>query len=288
MSAIIMTDSCCDLPISFINEHQIPIISLGFFLDGKEYVDDFGITLDYHSFYDMIRSGKMSTTSQINTQQFIDFFRIYLDQQIDILFVAFSSALSGTCNSALIASNTLKEEYPDRTITVIDSLCASMGQGLLVHSAVMMKEEGYSLPDIVEWLENNKLKLNHWFTVEDLNHLKKGGRISAASAFVGTILDIKPILNVNNEGKLSPVEKVKGRKKSLRILMDKLEARIINAEQQTIMISHGDSLADAKHLKELILSKIKVQNIIINNVGPVIGSHSGPGTIALFFYGEQR
>jgi len=288
MGTLIVTDSCCDLPLSFMEEHQIPAIGLTFTLNGKEYTDDLGKTIDSKSFYDAVRQGATPTTSQINTEEFLQFFKKYLERGQDILYIAFSSALSGTYNSARIARDMLKSDYPDRTITVIDSLCASMGQGLLVYKAVQLLQQGYSHEELVQWVEDNKLKINHWFTVDDLNHLKRGGRLSGASAFIGTILDIKPVLHVNDEGRLIPVEKVKGRKKSLRRLVEMLEQRIVDPEEQEVFISHGDALEDAQFTADLIRSKVRVKKILINTIGPVIGSHAGPGTMAVFFFGSNR
>jgi len=288
MNSVIITDSCCDLPLSFIKEHHLPVIGLTITMNGQEYVDDMGETLSSHDFYDAVRGGAMPTTSQINTQQFIDTFKGYLEKGQDVIYIAFSSALSGTCNSAVIAKETLKEEYPERKVTVIDSLSASMGQGLLVYYAILMKEKGHSDEEIIDWLENHKLELNHWFTVDDLNHLKRGGRVSSTAAFIGTILDIKPVLYVNNEGRLIPSEKVKGRKKSIRMLADLLCKRIVNPEEQSVFISHADCLEDAQYLEKLINERVQVKEIVINPIGVVIGSHTGPGAIAVFFMGKER
>jgi DegV family protein with EDD domain len=288
MKTIIITDSCCDLPIEYINENNIPVLSLTFRFKGKDYEDDFGKSLDYKTFYDEVRKGEMSTTSQVNAYAFEEVFKKYITEDYSIIYIAFSSALSGTYNSSLIAAKNILEENNNADITIIDSRSASMGQGALVYYASEMLKKGASKVEIVSWLEDNKLKLNHWFTVDDLNHLKRGGRVSAASAAIGTILDIKPILHVNDEGRLIPVSKVKGRKKSIKTLAEELKRRIVNPEEQTIFISHGDSLDDAKLLERLIIEEVKVKNVVINYVGPVIGSHSGPGTIALFFLGENR
>ncbi|MGI6705125.1 MAG: DegV family protein [Clostridia bacterium] len=288
MGTLIVTDSCYDLPLSFLEAHQIPVIGLTFTLNGKEYADDQGKSLDLRSFYNAIRQGATPTTSQVNTEEFLQFFKKYLDRGQDILYIAFSSALSGTYNSARIARDMLKSDYPDRTVTVVDSLCASMGQGLLVYKAVQLQRQGYSHEELVRWVEDNKLKINHWFTVDDLNHLKRGGRLSGTSALIGTILDIKPVLHVNDEGRLIPVEKVKGRKKSLRRLVEMLEQRIVDPEEQVVFISHGDALEDAQFTADLIRSKVQVKDILINTIGPIIGSHAGPDTIAVFFFSSSR
>jgi DegV family protein with EDD domain len=200
----------------------------------------------------------------------------------------FSSALSGSYNSACIAKNMILEEYKDADITVIDSKCASLGEGLLVFYAIEMLKNSASKDEIITFIENNKLKINHWFTVDDLNHLKRGGRVSATAAAIGTLLNIKPILHVDDEGRLIPVTKEKGRKKSIKALAEELDKNIINPEEQIIFISHGDCIEDVELLKKLILEKHKVKDIIVNSIGPIIGAHSGPGTVALFFMGEKR
>jgi DegV family protein with EDD domain len=288
MKTIIITDSCCDLPIEYINENNIPVISLTFHFKGKEYKDDFGKSMDYKTFFDEVRKGEMSSTSQVNAYSFEEVFKKYTAENYSVIYISLSSALSGTYNSSLIARENIMDENKDADITIIDSKSVSMGLGLIVYYANEMLRKGASKQEIIDWVENNKLQVNHWFTVDDLNHLKRGGRVSAASATIGTILDIKPILQVNGDGKLIPVTKVKGRKKSIKTLAEELKNKIVNPEEQTIFISHGDSLEDARLLEKLILEDVKVKNIVINYIGPVIGSHSGPGTIALFFIGHDR
>lgn len=288
MKTVIITDSCSDLPLGYIEENKIPVIGMAYNFKEQEYMDDFGKSLSYKEFYDNLRNGEMSTTSQINVFTFAEEFKKYVTQGMSVIYIGFSSALSGSFNNSNIAREMVLEEYENADITVIDSKSASAGEGLLVYYAYEMLKRGCSKDEIVEWVENNKLKLVHWFTVEDLNHLKRGGRVSGAAAFVGTILDIKPVLHVDDEGRLIPVYKVKGRKKSLKMLADKLKETIVNPEEQTIIISHGDSIDDARHLEKIILNEVKVKEVIITNIGPVVGSHSGPGTIALFFMGCKR
>lgn len=288
MRTVIITDSCSDLPLNYVEENNIPVIGMAYHFKGQEYIDDFGNTISYKDFYDGLRGGEMSTTSQINVFRFVEEFKKYVSQGDAVIYIGFSSALSGSLNSAVMARDMVLEEYRDGDITVIDSKSASAGEGLLVYYAYEMQKRGCSKEEIVEWVENNKLNVAHWFTVEDLNHLKRGGRVSGAAAFVGTILDIKPVLHVDDDGRLIPVSKVKGRKKSLRMLADKLKETIVNPEEQTIFISHGDCIEDAKHLEKIILEDVKVKDVIISYVGPVVGSHSGPGTVALFFPGSGR
>lgn len=288
MKTILITDSCSDLPLEYIENNNIIYMSLTYEIKGQEFKDDFWKTTKSKEFYDKLREGELSKTSQVNSHRYYEEFKKHIVQNNSIIYVGFSSALSGSTNSAAIAREQLLEEFKDADITVVDTKGASMGQGLLVYYANEMLKKGASKEEVVNWLEENKLKLSHWFTVEDLNHLKRGGRISSTAAVVGTLLNIKPVLHVDNEGKLVPVEKVKGRKKSLKTLVDKLSEKIVNAEEQIIGISHGDCIEDAEHVRDLILEQYKVKDFIITNVGPVIGSHSGPGTVALFFLGSSR
>lgn len=288
MKPVIITDSCSDLPLNFVNENKIPIVSLTYNFKGSDHEDDLGRTMSYKEFYDNLRAGETSTTSQVNVFSYVEEFKKHVRIGVPVIYIGFSSALSGSLNNANLAREMILEEYKDADITVIDSKCASNGEGLLVYYAYEMLNRGCSKEEIVSWVENNKLKLNHWFTVEDLNHLKRGGRVSGAAAFVGTILDIKPVLHVDDEGRLIPMYKVKGRKKSLRMLADKLSEMIVNPEEQVIMISHSDCIDDARHLEKIILEECKVKEVIINYIGPVIGSHTGAGTVALFFMGEKR
>jgi DegV family protein with EDD domain len=288
MKTVIIGDSCGDLPLDFIQEHQIPMVPYIFNFKEKDYLDDFGQSMPYKDFYDAVRKGEMPTTSQTNVHSITGFFRKYAGQNNTVIYLSFSSALSNTYNNAVMARDIVLKEYPSSDITVIDTRSASLGEGLLVYYAVKMLEQGMSKEEIVNWVEANKLKVNHWFTVEDLGHLKRGGRVSGAAAFIGTVLNIKPILHVNDQGSLIPIEKVRGRKKSIKVLADMLVENIVDPEKQVIAISHGDAPDDALYLKELVLEKVKVKDIIVNYIGPVIGAHSGPGTLAIFFLGEKR
>ena len=288
MKTILFTDSCCDLPLSFMKENNIQVMPIIVNINGEDIPDDLGRSISHKDFYSLIRNGKLPTTSQVNVDTFERNFRKYLSEGYSIIYIGFSSALSGCVNSARLAKEIIDEEIKDADITIVDTKSASMGLGLLLYYAANMLKEGKSKEDIVNWLEGNKLKVNHWFTVDDLNHLKRGGRVSSTVAIVGTMLSIKPIMHVDNEGRLIPISKVKGRKKSIKALCDKLKEKIVDSENQTIFISHGDCIQEAEILKELILSEVKVKEIIINNIGPAVGSHSGPGTLALFFIGNSR
>lgn len=286
---VIITDSTSDLTTELINELGITVIPMEFHIGDKSYLnysDERDIT--NKEFYNLLRNGGSSSTTLINTATFIDYFESVLKDGKDVLYMGFSSGLSGSYNASCIATQTLQEKYPDSKIYAVDTLSASMGEGLLVYHAATRKNAGMNIDDLRDWIEENKLKLCHWFTVDDLNHLKRGGRLSATAAFLGTMLNIKPVLHFDNEGHLIPVEKVRGRKISITTLFKMMEKTAIKPEEQTIFISHGDSVEDAEFLANLIREKLNVKDIKMNYIGPVIGSHSGPGTIALFFLGTER
>ncbi len=285
----LISDSTSDLPIGLVTELDLHIIPMIYTIDGKDFSNSPNDTDETaHQFYEKLRGGKMPTTSQINVETYKDNFIPFLKDGLDILYICFSSGLSSSYNSALIAVQDLKEEFPERRIVVVDSLCASMGEGLLVYHAAMRKKDGMSLDETAAWLEDNKLHLGHWFTVEDLNHLKRGGRVSSAAALVGTMLSIKPVLHVDDEGHLIPVEKVRGRRNSLNSLVDRMIKDAIDPAGQMVFISHGDSLEDAQYVQKRIEEKLGVKSFVLNPIGPVIGTHSGPGTIALFFMANKR
>ncbi len=288
MDTVLLIDSCSDLPRSYVEDNNIPFVSLTCNFRGQEYKDDFGKTLDYKEFYSAVRNGEMPSTSQVNAYEYTEIFKKYAIEGKSIIYLGFSSSLSGSVSSASLARDMVCEEFKDADITVIDSKCASLGEGLLAYQANEMLKSGASKNEIVSWIESNKLRVNHWFTVDDLGHLKRGGRVSGTAAFVGTLLDIKPILKVDVEGRLIPVSKVKGRKKSIKTLFDMLKENIESPEDQVISISHGDCIEEAEYLRDMIKKEFPVKDVIINEVGPVIGSHSGPGTLALFFMGIKR
>ncbi|NLX61162.1 MAG: DegV family protein [Tissierellia bacterium] len=285
---VIVTDSSCDLSADYIKESGIQVIPFTYNLDGVDYEDDFGQTLTYKEFYERIREGSRSTTSQITTYTFEKVFKDLSQEGKSIIYIGFSSALSATFNNALMAKNNLVEEDPYIDLTIIDSKSASVGLGAIVYYAAEMLKEGKSKDEIVEWVENNKLKVYHQFTVDSLEHLKRGGRLSATAAAVGTLLDIKPFLIVDDEGKLEVVKKIRGRKRSIKTLLETLKANIVNPEEQTIFINHGDCLEDAEKLKEMLLKEVKVKDVMINYVGPIIGTHTGPGMLCMVFMGKDR
>lgn len=287
-NTVLVTDSSCDLSAHYIRESGIHVIPFTYNLDGLDYEDDFGQTLTYKEFYKKIREGSRSATSQITTYTFEKVFKKFADEGKSIIYIGFSSALSSTFNNALMAKNNLLEEDPSIDLTLIDSKSASVGLGAIVYYAAEMLKEGKSKDEIVEWVENNKLKVYHQFTVDSLEHLKRGGRLSATAAAVGTLLDIKPFLIVDDEGKLEVAKKIRGRKKSIRALLETLKANIVNPQEQTIFINHGDCLEDAEKLKEMLLKEVKVKDVMINYVGPIIGTHTGPGMLCMVFIGKDR
>lgn len=286
---VIVTDSSSDLPVSIIEEFGIKVIPLGFSFENENYFNyPDHRQLSIKDFYDRIKKGDKSTTTLVNTAAFIEFFKSIINEGNDILYIGFSSALSGTFGSSTVAAEELKEEFSDSKIICIDSLSASLGEGMLVYYAAKMKKDGKSIDEVSQWLLENRLNICHWFTVDDLNHLKRGGRISAMSATLGTALNVKPILNVDNEGRLVPQSKVRGRKKSIHALFEEMEKTCLNPEENYVFISHGDCLEEAEYLSNLIKEKLNVKDVIIDYVGPVIGSHTGQGVIALFYYGKER
>lgn len=289
MSYTIVTDSSANLPFTLIEQYNIRVLPLTYRLREVEHLSYIpNQPMDMPDFYNKLRSGETITTSCVSVDAFTKVFTELLSNNSDVLYIGFSSALSGTFQSASIAVADLKPQFPNRTILAVDSLAASLGQGLLVTYAARKKEQGESIHQVYQWLIDNRLYMCHWFTVDDLFHLKRGGRISSATAVVGSLLNIKPVLHVDNSGRLVPISKVRGRKKSLNELVRYMEETAIDPEKQTIYISHGDCEEDAWYVAELVRNKFGVKDILIDFVEPVIGAHSGPGTVALFFLGRHR
>lgn len=286
MSYKIITDSCCDFPGGMYAELDLTMIPLSVEFRGQVYDDKNDDSLK--EMYDGLRAGEAAKTSAVNPDRWAKAMEAVLAQGQDVLVLAFSSGLSTTYQSAVIAADELREKYPDRKIYVVDTLAASMGQGLLVWYACKKRDEGMSLEELHAWVEDTKLHLCHWFTVDDLMHLKRGGRVSATTALVGTMLQIKPVLHVDNEGHLINKAKARGRKASIEALARKVEELGANYDNSTMFISHGDCREDAEYLAQLLKEKYGVKEVLISYVGAVIGSHSGPGTVALFFLGEHR
>ncbi|HIX32717.1 fatty acid-binding protein DegV [Gemmiger sp. An120] len=285
---VIFTDSTTDLTPELVAEMDVQVLPMRFMLDGKEYRNyPDNRELSPKEFYDKLRAGSMSTTSQINSVAFIEAFTPVLEAGKDILYVAFSSGLSGTYQSACLAAEDLREQFPERTIECVDTLQASMGEGLVAYAAAMLKKDGMSLAELAAWLRENVQRFCAWFTVDDLMFLKRGGRLSGVAAVAGTLLGIKPVLHVDPDGHLIAMEKVRGRKASLDGLVRHFETSAENHADQTVFISHGDCLEDCQYVADKIKA-FGVKRICIGTIGPVIGAHSGPGTVALFFTGSPR
>ena len=286
---VILTDSCCDLSAQMADELGIQVMPLRLLLDDQEYLNYLdGREIGFKEFYDRVRGGSMPTTSALNVGDFEETMRAILETGKDVLYLAFSSGLSTTYQSSVIAAESLREEFPDSKIIVVDTLTASMGQGLLVYLCAQQKKAGKTMEEVRDYAEEIKLNICHWVTVDDLNHLKRGGRVSAATALFGTMLTIKPIIHVDNEGHLINVGKARGRKASLMTLADEMAKTAINPAEQTVFISHGDCLDDVNSLADELRSRLGVKEVVINYIGPVIGSHTGAGVVALFFVGSHR
>ena len=286
---IIMTDSCCDLTDEMARELELEVLPLTMRMDGQEYPNYLdGRAITNEEFYRRLRAGKMSSTSAVNPEQYAEAMRAVLAQGKDIVCICFSSALSTTYQSAVIAAQDVGPEFPDGHIYVVDSLSASRGQGLLIYLAAQKKKEGLSAEELAQWVEDNKLSICHWFTVDDLNFLKRGGRLSAGAALFGTMLSIKPVMHTSNEGKLVPMDKVRGRKASLKALIDKVGELGVDLDQQIMFICHADCLKESEEVAAELKRRYGVREVYIHYIGPVIGSHTGPGTMGLFFVGRER
>lgn len=285
---VITTDNNADLPDSYLQEHNVGCVYLSYSMNGVNYTH--GNFLPVKEFYDRMRNGAMPTTAQVNPAAVREMMEPYLKEGKDILHIAFSSGLSGSYNSSCLAAEELKEDYPERKIVVLDSLGASLGQGLLVYLAQQKNEAGEDLDTVAEWVETHKQNMVHLFTVDTLDNLYRGGRISKTSAVLGGMLNIKPVLHVDEAGKLIPLEKVRGRKKSLQEIIRLFEEKIGSYKDScdTIFISHGDCEEDANYIINKIKEKYPIKTVMINYVCPTIGAHSGPGTIALFFVGDEK
>ena len=290
MNFEIVTDSSCNLVEDMIDEFGLHILPLTFMVDGEQYQSYLkGERTDLKQFYTMMREGKVITTSLPNLAESEDLLRGLLDAGRDVLYIGFSSGLSGTYQAIDLLLKDLAAQYPERTVRSVDTLAASGGQGQLVWYAAQKARAGASLEEVYTWLEENKLHLAHWFTVDDLMFLWRGGRVSKTSAWAGTILNIKPVMHVDDEGHLIPLEKVRGRKKSLIALVDHMdESAIRPVEDQMVFITHGDCIEDAEFVADLVRARFGVRDVVINYVDPVIGAHSGPGTMALFFLADKR
>ena len=285
MNFKIITDSCCDLTAQMIAELQLGVVPMTVEMDGRAYAEGEMTPVEL---YDHLRNGKLPKTAAVNPEGWADVIRPALQAGQDVLVLSFSSGLSTTYQSAVIAADELREEFPDRKLIVIDTLCAAVGQGLLVHTASGLRSQGKTIDEVAAWLEAHKRNLCHWVTVEDLMHLKRGGRVSAATAVVGTMLNIKPIIRVDDNGKLESCGKCRGRKAALNYLLDRMAETYDPELCDTVFVGHGDCAADAEYLAKGVRERFGVKEVLINYIGAVIGAHTGPGVATVFFFGKHR
>ncbi len=286
---VLMTDSSCDLPADLAAKMDLTVLPLFVYINEKKYTNYLDEReISFSDIYAKLRTRCPAKTSAVNMNDFMGPMEDLLKSGRDVLYIGFSSGLSGTYNAGAAAAQELADRYPERKIYAVDSLCASLGQGLLIYHAWLEKQKGRSIDEVRDFTEANKLHLCHWFTIDDLMFLKRGGRISGATAVVGSVLGIKPVMHVDNEGHLIKVSTARGRKASIKALADEAEKRGIDLKDQVIFISHGDCADEANYLGDMMRSRFHVKDVLVNYVGPVIGAHSGPGTIALFFMGTER
>lgn len=283
---IITVNSTVDMPKEWLAERGVPVIPPKYTMEGKTYTDMEGLTPK--EFFGKLREGKMSVTSQVNPEEAKEMLEPFVKEGKDVLHLSFSSGLSGTANSMRMAAEELSEEYPERKILAVDTLCACMGEGLLLHKALQLKAAGKTMEEVAQWVEENKLHICHNVTVDDLHHLHRGGRISKATAVLGSMVQIKPIIHVDNEGRLQVIGKERGRKKSLNKIVDMAAEQAKGWENDLVLITHGDCIEEAEYVAGRVREKLGVDHILINNIGTVIGSHTGPGVVAVFCMGEKR
>lgn len=283
---IITVNSTVDTGKEWLEDRNVPVIPLKYTIDGQEYTDMYG--LSDKEFFQKLREGKMSVTSQINPEEAKEMLEPYVKEGKDVLHLAFSSALSGTCNSMKIAAEELQEEYPEAKVIVVDTLCACMGEAMLLYYALKQKEAGKTIEEVAQWAEENKRHVCHNVTVDDLFHLHRGGRVSKTAAVLGTMVKVKPIIHMDDNGALQVIGKERGRKKSLHKIVDMAVERSEGWDNEIIMITHGDCLEDAEYVAKLVREKMGVENVFIHNIGTVIGSHTGPGVVATFCMGNKR
>lgn len=284
----LITDSASDLPLQYVRDNHIEIASLEVNIKGEFIKDDLGQTLPYSEFYRLLRAGEMTSTSQVNINTFEEMFTKYIQEGYGIIYIGLASVLSGTVNSARVARQNILEDYPEADITVIDSKSASLGEGALVYYACEMIKAGHTKEEVVEWVRANRTKVIHAITVDDLGFLKRGGRISGGVALVGSLLSIKPTISFDEEGHVIPGAKVKGSKNALKYLVNEVKTKGVNLQDQTLFICHADVEENAQKLKDMILEECSVKNVIINPIGTVIGTHGGPGALAVMFLGSHR
>ena len=283
---VITVNSTVDLPKEWLEERHVPVVPLKYTIDRETYTDMEGLSAK--EFFAKLREGKMSVTSQVNPEEAAELLEPYVKDGKDILHLGFSSGLSGTLNSMRIAGQMLEEKYPEAKVIVIDTLCACLGEGLLLYKALQQKAMGKTIDETAQWVEENKLHICHNVTVDDLNHLHRGGRVSKTTAVLGTLVQIKPIIHMDDNGKLQVIGKERGRKKSLNKIVDMAVEQSKGWDNDIIMITHGDCIEDAEYVAKLVREKMGIDNILINNIGTVIGSHTGPGVVAVFCMGDKR
>lgn len=283
---IITVNSTVDLPKEWLAERGVPVIPLKYTIDGETYTDMEG--LSGKEFFDKLREGKMATTSQINPEEAREYLEPFVKAGKDVLHLGFSSGLSGTLNSMRIAAEELQEDYPEAKVYVIDTLCACLGEGLLLYYTLKQKAAGKTIDETAKWVEENKLHVCHNVTVDDLHHLYRGGRVSKTAAVLGTMVQIKPIIHMDNNGCLQVIGKERGRKKALNKIVDMAAKQIPGWENDLVMITHGDCVEDAEYVAKRVREKLGIQEVLINNIGTVIGSHTGPGVVAVFVMGNER
>lgn len=282
---VLVTDDTCDMPMEFYTDNNISLLYLSFTMEGKTYKSH---EMPSREFYDNLRKGIMATTSQVSVEEATIFMESFLKEGKDILYIVFSSGLSGTYNSAMVAAQDLQEKYPDQKILVVDSLCASMGEGFFVHKLIELRDAGKTIDELYDWAETNKHFVSHQVTAEDLMHLHRGGRISKTSAVMGTMLGIKPMIHMNEAGQLINIGKVRGRKQSLEAVVNATEKAVGNTKNDIFFICHSDCYEDAEYVAKLTQKRFGINKYVIHDIGPVIGSHTGPGTVALFMMAEHR
>ena len=286
---VIMTDSSCDLPAKLADQMQLSVLPLSVYIEDKQYINYLDEReIAFSEIYAKLRTKCPAKTSAVNMNDFLAPMEEILKTGKDLLYIGFSSGLSGTYNAGAAAAQEMAEKYPDRKVLAVDSLCASLGQGLLVYHAWQRKQEGMTIEQVRDWVIDNRLHLCHMFTIDDLMFLKRGGRVSGATAVVGSMLSIKPIMHVDDEGHLIKIGTARGRKASIKALADRAGELGLDLQNQIIFISHGDCVEDANYLGDIMRERFHVKDVLVNYVGPVIGAHSGPGTIALFFLGKNR
>ena len=288
MNYQIITDSCSDLPLELVDRYNLDIVSFIIRIGNEELVDDMGKSFNKEAFFQRLKEGETASTSQVNVHSYLEKFKYYIEKGMPVLYLAFSSALTGSFNSAVQAKKMLEEEYGEIDLDIVDTKAASLGQGLLVFEASQKKEEGYSKEALIDWIEENKFNYHSWVTVDDIKHIHRGGRISSTAATVGSMLNVKPIIVVDTEGRLIPSAKMRGRKKSLNYLIDQTVDHLVDTEEHSIFIGHVGVPDEAEMIRDKILQRVSPKEVLISSYGPTVAAHTGFGSIAIFSYGEKR